>query len=114
MGILEFLNNISLLKTLSFQRHPDSFATTRVTLYEKLVEVVESLIQQHEQREGRSKKRSLLPVDSTIFIAAHFPEEFFRVQNELQQHGIDYEFITRPLDSQWFLDTANQTSVSST
>ena len=107
MGIFEFLSNLPLLRPLSFQRHPDSFATTRVTLYEKLLEVVENLIQQNQQREGRLQKQPLTPLASTIFIAAHFPDEFFRVQSELQRHGIEYQFIKRPLDPQWFLDHAN-------
>ncbi len=106
MGIFDFLRDSPLLRPLSFQRHPDSFATNRATLYEKLLEVVDSLIQQPKQTKNRSKKDSLRPNDSTVFIAAHFPAEFFRVQNELQKRGIEYEFITRPLDSQWFLDTA--------
>ncbi len=110
MGILEFLSNISLLKPLSFQRHPDSFATTRVTLYEKLLEVVGTLIQQPKRPEGRSQEQSLLSTASTVFIAAHFPDEFFRVQNELQRHGIEYQFITRPLDSQWFTDNADRST----
>lgn len=108
MGILDFIGDLPLLKPLSFQRHPDSFATTRATLYEKLLEVVKSLIQQYEQPEGWLQKQAVLPNDSTVFIAAHFPDEFFRLQSELQQHGIEYQFITRPLDSQWFLDNADQ------
>ena len=106
MGILDFLSNLPLLQPLSFQRHPDSFASTRQTLYEKLLEVVASLIRTQGQPEGRLQKQTLLPVDSAVFIAAHFPDEFFRLQSALQQHGIEYQFITRPLDSQWFLDNS--------
>ena len=108
MGIIEFLSNLPLLRPLSFQRHPDSFATTRETLYEKLLEVIQSLIQHHDQPEDRLLNSSSSPTGSTVFIAAHFPDEFFRLQSELEQHGIAYQFITRPLDSQWFHDNANQ------
>ena len=110
MGILDFLSNLPLLRPLSFQRHPDSFAITRATLYEKLLEVVKTLIQPDLQREGRLQKQPLLPIASTIFIAAHFPNEFFQVQSELQRHGIEYQFITRPLDPQWFLDNAKRSA----
>lgn len=108
MGIFEFLNDLPLLKPLSFQRHPDSFATTRATLYEKLLEVVKSLIGQFDPSEGRLPKHPVMPTDSTVFIAAHFPNEFFRLQNTLDQNGIEYRFIKRPLDSQWFMDNAGQ------
>lgn len=107
MGIHDFLSNIPLLKPLSFQRHPDSFATTRDTLYEKLLEVVQRLIHHQQRPQERSKKQSSQEMGSTVFIAAHFPSEFFRVQNELQKHGLEYEIITRPLDSQWFVDNAD-------
>lgn len=106
MGILEFLSNIPLLRPLAFQRHPDSFATTRQTLYEKLLEVIKLLIKQHDQPEDRSSNPTGSPRGSTVFIAAHFPDEFFRLQNALEQHGIDYQLITRPLDVQWFVDNA--------
>ena len=104
MGIIDFLSSFGLMQPLSFQRHPDSFAATRVTLYERMMEVIKSLLRQHEQTQKRLQNQSQLPIDSAIFIAAHFPEEFFRLQEELDNHGLEYEIITRPLDSQWFLD----------
>jgi|GEM_PF-1246938 len=104
MGIIDFLSSFELMRPLSFQQHPDSFAATRVTLYERLMEVVKSLHRQHEQSQDRLQNRSQSPIDSAIFIAAHFPDEFFRLQEELDKQKIEYEIITRPLDSQWFLD----------
>jgi hypothetical protein len=106
MGLLEFFSNLPLVRPLSFQRHPDSFAASRVTLYEKLLEVIKSLIGHPESPGSRLQKEPLSPVGSTVFLAAHFPDEFFRLQGELQRDGIEYEFITRPLDAQWFHDNA--------
>lgn len=88
MGFIEFLNNLPFLKPLSFERYPDSFATSRTVLYQRLMGVVRSQV-----LEG-----------SAVFLTAHFPDEFFRLQTELHQHQVDYRLITRPLDHQWFID----------
>jgi len=44
--------------------------------------------------------------ESTVFLTAHFPHEFFRLQSHLDQKGIAYHIVTRPLDNQWYADRA--------
>ena len=88
MGFSELLKNLPFMQPLSFQRYPDSFASTRAILYQRLMEVIRTQAQK----------------GSTVFMTAHFPAEFFRMQSELNEDGIIYELITRPLDPQWFID----------
>jgi len=97
MGIFDFLKELPLLRTLSFQRYPDSFATTRETLYANLMEVLNRLIQPPIPAD---------PNESTVFLTAHFPQEFFRLQRHLDETGIAYHIVTRPLDNQWYADRA--------
>jgi len=104
MGIFDFLGGLPILRPLRFQRYPDSFASTRSTLYEKLPAVIKSLLKQNVQLNHQSNRNLKAPPAAAVFIAAHFPDEFFRLQNELDQHGIEYQIIMRPLDAQWFLD----------
>lgn len=88
MSFFDFLNDLPLFKPIAFERYPDSFATSRTVLYQRLMDVINTQV-----TEG-----------SAVFVAAHFPDEFFRLQSELHQHQIDYRMITRPLDQQWFTD----------
>lgn len=94
MGVFDFFSELPWLRPLSFERYPDSFATTRRVLFERLMDVVKTL--QNE--------------DSVVFIAAHFPDEFFQLQAELHRFEIDYQMITRPLDPQWFTDHDGDTT----
>ena len=49
-----------------------------------------------------------LELPRTIVIAAHFPDEFFVLQDRLADWGIDYQIITRPLDRQWLQDQRSE------
>ena len=48
------------------------------------------------------------PRRSAVFLSAHFPNEFFRLQSQLDQHEIPYQIVTRPLDNQWYADHGDQ------
>ena len=99
MGIFDFLADLAIFRRLSFQQHPDSFATTRDTLYANLMRVLNRLIDQERSAESKSNLGG-----SAIFLAAHFPEEFFRLQAKLDEENIAYRILTRPLDHQWYVD----------
>jgi hypothetical protein len=88
MSFFDFLGEFSFFRPLRFERYPDSFATSRIVLYRRLMEVIQAQTQ----------------AQSTVFIAAHFPDEFYRLQSQLHQHAVDYRLITHPLDRQWFSD----------
>ena len=96
MGIFDFLSGFKFLNELSFQQYPDSFAVDRKTLYANLMRVVKGLIETEPKG------------SSTLFLTAHFPEEFFQLQTQLDKHEIPYHIITRPLDKQWYADFGNQ------
>ena len=103
MGIFTFLADLPVWKGLSFQRHPDSFAMTRETLYANLMKVLQRLIAtQKSEKSAASSNRS------AVFLAAHFPEEFFRLQTLLNEEKIAYRILTRPLDHQWYADFEHQ------
>ena len=104
MGIFDFLANLSILKGLSFQRHPDSFAMTRETLYANLVEVLHTLTEKVPNADLKVNPKTNSS-GSAIFLAAHFPEEFFRLQKRLDDEKISYRILTRPLDHQWYVDS---------
>lgn len=95
MGVFDFLKELPFFSTLSFQRYPDSFAMTREALYKNLTNVLQAMFSKSGEK------------DSSVFLAAHFPEEFFEMQNVLDRLGVEYRIVTRPLDAQWFADSGH-------
>ena len=86
MGIFDFL------KFGNCKRYADSFAMDRQSLY----------------RLFRPALEQQLELPRTIVIAAHFPDEFFALQDRLADWEIDYQIITRPLDRQWLQDQRSE------
>lgn len=82
MGLFDFL------KAPTWRLHPDTFALDRVNLYARIEQTI---------REQLGQKK-------TVILAAHFPDEFFRLQDQLAAWNLDYCMVTRSLDRQWMLD----------
>ncbi len=87
-----------LFKFGSYNLFPDSYAVDRETLYQLFKPTL-------SQQLSQSK---------TVFLAVHFPAEFFVVQDLLSQWAFEYELITRPLDHQWFQENKANVSVKAT
>ena len=92
MGIFDFL------KPANCKRYADSFALDRQSLYQLY----------------RPALEQQLSLAKTIVIAAHFPDEFFTLQDRLADWGIAYQIITRPLDRQWFQDQRSKVEKNQT